>query len=278
MPGLLQVRPRIGIGGVLRLTSGPGLGWRAAGLALILALGLAALPHMAAAQDSSASDLELDTVGEDELLELESFKNEGAIPDINDDTADVAAESEAESGTESEANSESAAESTAKAVSEQLADPSGLQEYRLGPGDRLSVVVFGQDDLSGELAVDGQGRISMPLIGQVQAQNKTVNELQQILTDMLSVDYLIDPRISVDVTNYRPFYIYGQVNKPGSYPYVSGMTVRQAIALAGGYTRRASEEPVSITRTTPEELLDLEANLKTVVLPGDTIEVFRRLF
>ncbi len=276
MPGLLQVRPRIGIGGVLRLTSGPGLGWRAAGLALVLALGLAALPHMAAAQDSSVSDLELEleTVGEDELLELESFKNEGAVPDINDDTADAAAESEAES----EANSESAAESVARTVSEQLADPSGLQEYRLGPGDRLSVVVFGQDDLSGELAVDGQGRISMPLIGQVQAQNKTVNELQQILTDMLSVDYLIDPRISVDVTNYRPFYIYGQVNKPGSYPYVSGMTVRQAIALAGGYTRRASEEPVSITRTTPEELLDLEANLKTVVLPGDTIEVFRRLF
>ena len=94
----------------------------------------------------------------------------------------------------------------------------------------------------------------------------------------MAEDYLTDPRISIEVTNYRLFYIYGQVNKPGSYPYVSGMTVRQAIALAGGYTRRASEEPVSITRSTPEELLDIEANLKTVVLPGDTIEVFRRLF
>ncbi|MBT6830122.1 MAG: polysaccharide export protein, partial [Rhodospirillaceae bacterium] len=81
-----------------------------------------------------------------------------------------------------------------------------------------------------------------------------------------------------EVTNYRPFYIYGQVNKPGSYPYVSGMTVRQAIALAGGYTRRASEEPVSITRTTLDELIDIEGYLRTVVLPGDTIEVYRRLF
>ena len=275
MPDLLQVRPQIGTGGVLRLTSRLARGWRTAALALILALGLASLPNLAAAQESSESELAVDAIDEDELLELESFKNEGAIPDIDDDTADAAAKSEADS--------EAAAESTAKAVSEQLADPSGLQEYRLGPGDRLSVVVFGQDDLSGELAVDGQGRISMPLLGQVQAQNKTVNELQQILTDMLSVDYLIDPRISVDVTNYRPFYIYGQVNKPGSYPYVSGITVRQAVALAGGYTRRASEEPVSITRTTPKELLDIEANLwscraKTVVLPGDTIEVFRRLF
>ena len=270
MPDLLQVRPQIGTGSVLRLTSRLARGWRTAALALILALGLASLPNLAAAQESSESELAVDAIDEDELLELESFKNEGAIPDIDDDTADAAAKSEADS--------EAAAESTAKAVSEQLADPSGLQEYRLGPGDRLSVVVFGQDDLSGELAVDGQGRISMPLLGQVQAQNKTVNELQQILTDMLAVDYLIDPRISVDVTNYRPFYIYGQVNKPGSYPYVSGITVRQAVALAGGYTRRASEEPVSITRTTPKELLDIEANLKTVVLPGDTIEVFRRLF
>ena len=243
----------------------------------MLAFSLAALPHMAAAQDPNNGELDIDTIDEDELLELESFKDEEPIPDINaeaEEETDETADGEAEA----DADSEDRVQSTAERVRAELADPTGLQEYRLGPGDRLSVVVFGQDDLSGELAVDGSGRISMPLIGQIQAQNKTVNELQQVVTDLLAENYLIDPRISIEVTNYRPFYIYGQVNKPGSYPYVSGMTVRQAIALAGGYTRRASEEPVSITRSAPEELLDIEANLKTVVLPGDTIEVFRRLF
>ena len=240
-------------------------------LAIILATGMAALPIMASAQDPRNQSLDLE-VDDDDLLELESFKNDD--PDKVLGAEDEAAEKDAEGGE----TAEDAAAAKAKAVSEELIDKSGLQEYRLGPGDRLSVVVFGQDDLSGELAVDGQGRISLPLIGQVQAQNKTVNELQQIVTDLFAEDYLIDPRISVEVTNYRPFYIYGQVNKPGSYPYVSGMTVRQAIALAGGYTRRASEEPVSITRTTLDELIDIEGYLKTVVLPGDTIEVYRRLF
>ena len=238
--------------------------------ALLLALGLAVFPMMASAQNPNSHDLEVDDVDEDELLELESFKTDAPLEVL--ETGDEE-EAEAEAVEEGDAAAERAA-----AVSEELIDTSGLQEYRLGPGDRLSVVVFGQDDLSGELAVDGQGRISLPLIGQVRAQSKTVNELQQVVTDLYSADYLIDPRISVEVTNYRPFYIYGQVNKPGSYPYVSGMTVRQAIALAGGYTRRASEEPVSITRTTLEELKDLEGYLKTVVLPGDTIEVYRRLF
>ncbi len=270
MPSFARLRAQIGFYSDPPLASGVWIGWRAGTLALILALGLTALPHMTAAQDPNDQDLEVD---EDELLELESFKSDESIPDINVET-----KQEADDTLDAAEDSEAAAERTAVAVREELIDPSGLQEYRLGPGDRLSVVVFGQDDLSGELAVDGQGRISMPLIGQVQAQYKTVNELQQIVTDLLSEEYLIDPRISVEVTNYRPFYIYGQVNKPGSYPYVSGMTVRQAIALSGGYTRRASEEPVSITRTTPDEIIDMEAYLKTVVLPGDTIEVFRRLF
>ena len=272
-PGVAGRRARIGSRRNPRLRSGQGMCWRAAALAAILALGLMALPQPTAAQDSSGDELEIDDVDEDELLELESFKSDESIPDINEEETE-----EADAEEESDADSEDIVEQTARTVREQLADPSGLQEYRLGPGDRLSIVVFGQDDLSGELAVDGQGRISMPLIGQVQAQNKTVDELQQIVTDLLSVEYLINPRISVEVTNYRPFYIYGQINKPGSYPYVSGMTVRQAIALAGGYTRRASEEPVSITRNTPDELLDIEGTLKTVVLPGDTIEVFRQLF
>ena len=240
---------------------------RAAALALLFTASWAALPLVAAAQDANTYDLEVD---DEDLLELESL----TVDEPVETNADIAEEVAAKSG---DAASDAAARA-AEALSDQRFDRSGLQEYRLGPGDRLSVVVFGQDDLSGEVAVDGQGRISIPLIGQVKAQNRTVNELQEIITELLSKDYLINPRISVEVTNYRPFYIYGQVNKPGSYPYVSGITVRQAIALAGGYTRRASEEPVSITRTTLDDLIDIEGYLKTVVLPGDTIEVYRRLF
>jgi polysaccharide export outer membrane protein len=235
--------------------------------ALVLAVALVTPPVAALSQDPNNYDLEVD---DDDLLELESLKSD-APAEANE------AEATTDAAEPGEADADAAAR-RAEALSEELIDTSGLQEYRLGPGDRLSVVVFGQDDLSGELAVDGQGRISLPLIGQVRARNRTVNELQQIVTDLFSKDYLIDPRISIEVTNYRPFYIYGQVNKPGSYPYVSGMTVRQAIALAGGYTRRASEEPVSITRTTLDELINIEGYLRTVVLPGDTIEVYRRLF
>lgn len=154
----------------------------------------------------------------------------------------------------------------------------GLAEYRLGPGDRLSIMVFGQSDLSGEFVVDGLGRISFPLLGQIDAKDKTVDELQQDVTERLAADYLVDPRVGVEVLNYRPFFIYGQVNKPGSYPYMSGLTVRQAVALAGGYTRRAREDPVMITRQSAERVEELEAELDEAVLPGDTIEVDRRLF
>lgn len=153
-----------------------------------------------------------------------------------------------------------------------------LEEYRLGPGDRLNILVFGQQDLSGEFVVDGLGRISVPLVGQVEARDKTVGELQQLVTELLEKDYLVNPRVSVDVLNYRPFYIYGQVNKPGSYPYVSGLTVRQAVALAGGYTRRAREAPVVVTREVEAEVTTVEAELDAAVYPGDTIEVERRLF
>ena len=153
-----------------------------------------------------------------------------------------------------------------------------LEEYRLGPGDRLNILVFGQQDLSGEFVIDGLGRISIPLVGQVDVKDKTVTELQQAVTELLEQDYLVNPRVSVDVLNYRPFYIYGQVNKPGSYPYVSGLTVRQALALAGGYTRRAREAPAVVTREIESEVTTVDVELNAAVYPGDTIEVERRLF
>lgn len=154
-----------------------------------------------------------------------------------------------------------------------------LEEYRLGSGDRLGILVFGHPDVSGEFQIDGLGRISMPLLGQVDAKDITVLELQESITRILDADFIVDPRVNIEVLNYRPFFIYGQVNKPGSYPYVSGMTVRQAVVLSGGFTKRALEEPVIIIRYDEQDLQQrYDAYLDAPVLPGDTIEVERRFF
>ena len=152
------------------------------------------------------------------------------------------------------------------------------QEYRMGPGDRLNVTVFGQPDLSGEVVIDGTGRISLPLIGQVDANDKTITELQTEITVALDKDYIINPRVTVDVINYRPFFILGQVKKPGSYSYIEGMTVRMAVALAGGYTRRGRKDPVVIIRANDPEQARQEVSPDALVLPGDIIEVERRIF
>lgn len=152
------------------------------------------------------------------------------------------------------------------------------QEYRIGPGDKLNITVFGHGDLSGDVLVDGSGRISMPLLGQVDANDKTITELQADITVALDRDFIINPRISIEVVNYRPFFILGQVNKPGSYSYIEGMSVRMAVALAGGYTRRARENPVVIIRANDPEQAAQKVDPDTLVLPGDTIKVERRLF
>jgi polysaccharide export outer membrane protein len=153
-----------------------------------------------------------------------------------------------------------------------------LQEYRIGPGDRLNITIFGHNDLSGEVQVDGSGRISMPLIGQLMANSKTIMELQEEVTATLDKDYIINPRVSVEVVNYRPFYILGQVNRPGSYSYIEGMTVRMAVAIAGGFTRRADEDVIVIILANDPEQVEYEVTQGGRVLPGDSIEVERRLF
>ena len=118
----------------------------------------------------------------------------------------------------------------------------------------------------------------MPLIGNVVAGNVTAQELERTIADKLKPDYLKNPRVNVEVLNYRPFYIIGEVKKPGSYPYVSGMTVVNAVALAGGYTYRARETNIFITRGSDPTRTKQEATRDTVVLPGDVIEVPERFF
>jgi len=150
--------------------------------------------------------------------------------------------------------------------------------YRLGSGDRIKVTIYGHEDLSGEFDVNSQGNISLPLIQEVPASGQNVAQLEFAITKKLQPDYLKHPKVSVEVLVYRPFYLVGEVKTPGSYPYVSGMTVLKAVALAGGYTYRARTKAVLITRPEGEEQQQFDAEPDTRVMPGDVIEVPERFF
>lgn len=158
------------------------------------------------------------------------------------------------------------------------ADVDGDTAYRLGSGDRIKVTVYGHEDLSGEFELDSEGTVAMPLIQDVQAGGLTVTELERAVTDKLSPDFLKHPRVSIEVLNYRPFYILGEVREPGSYPYVNGMTLIKAVAMAGGYTYRARTSKVKITRPGNETQVEIQADPDTLVMPGDVIEVPERFF
>jgi polysaccharide biosynthesis/export protein VpsN len=155
-----------------------------------------------------------------------------------------------------------------------------IPQYRLGSGDRLSVVFFGKHvgDLSGEYEIDGAGLIPMPLVGSIRLAGLTVAEAEAAIRSAYQPDYVLDPRLSIQVLNYRPFYIMGQVNSPGSYPYVNGITVLEAVVIAGGFTKRARETSMQIIRGTDTTRTKQDATPDTVILPGDVIEIPQRYF
>jgi len=152
------------------------------------------------------------------------------------------------------------------------------EAYRLGAGDRLRVIVFGEPDLSGEFEVDGSGAFSIPLIGQLDAFQLTVRELERAIVVKLKQGYLLDPRVSVEVMNYRPFYIVGEVKEGGEFPFVSGMHALKAVAIAGGYTYRANTQRVYITRKGSAEEIEMPASQGTAIYPGDVIRIPERYF
>ena len=154
----------------------------------------------------------------------------------------------------------------------------GAPEYRLGPGDQVRVIVFGQEPLSGEFAVDGTGNVSLPLAGNVPALGATPTEFEQRVAEHLSHGYVKNARVSVQVLNFRPFYIIGEVNKPGQYPYANGMSAINAVATAGGFTYRAKEDYVLITRTINGKKQERSAPVNTPILPDDVIRIPERLF
>ncbi len=149
--------------------------------------------------------------------------------------------------------------------------------YKLGSGDRVRVVVFRHEDLSGEFALDGAGNFAMPLLGEVQAFGLNTRELEERIAQKLEEGYLVDPQVSVEVLNYRPFYILGEVKTPGSYQFVNGMTVLNAVALAGGFTYRARQNDFLLQRG-GSNTAGTEVGIETPILPGDVITVRERFF
>ena len=151
-------------------------------------------------------------------------------------------------------------------------EPAG---YKLGSGDEVRVTVFNHTDLSGQFTVSGDGKIALPLVGDINAAGLTPQAVEAAIKDALEPEYLKNASVNVDVLNYRPFYILGEVNKPGSYPYVSGMKVVNAVALSGGYTVRASQGKIFIERGGQQKV---PADPQTQVLPGDIVHVPERFF
>lgn len=147
--------------------------------------------------------------------------------------------------------------------------------YRLGAGDQVKVTVFGEDDLSGTYGIDGEGRLALPLIGPVVVSDLSAAEAEVAIAARYADGYLKAPKVAVEVLDMRPFYILGEVQRPGAYPYASGLAVMGAVAMAGGYTYRADEDEVEVTRgdTAP---LDLPPD--AAIQPGDVIRVGQRFF
>ena len=150
--------------------------------------------------------------------------------------------------------------------------------YTLASGDRLRVIVFGQDGLSNSYAVNATGRISMPLIGSVPAQGLTTVALERSVEAKLRQGFIREPKVSIEVDAYRPFFVLGEVTTAGQYPYINGMTAETAIAVAGGFTPRANKYEVDLTRVIDGHPVTASVSVAQPVKPGDTIFVKERFF
>ena len=156
--------------------------------------------------------------------------------------------------------------------------PTGYEPYLLDTGDKLRVFIYGQPNLSRLYTVDQVGNIAVPLIGTVHARGRTTVDLEHSIAAKLGREFVKDPQVTVDVAQNRPFFILGEVRLPGQYPYVSGMTIEQAIAIGGGYTERASHRSFRITRKLGALVDQIEAPADYTLCPGDTLYVYERFF
>jgi polysaccharide export outer membrane protein len=154
----------------------------------------------------------------------------------------------------------------------------GQQSYTVDSGDRLRVVVFGQEGITNTYMVDAGGNIGLPLIGIVPARGQTTQQLARSIAERLKQGYVRDPSVTVDVESYRPFFILGEVTNPGQYPYVPNMTAETAVAIAGGFAPRAQKGKVEISRNLPGQQFKGDVPTSFALKPGDTIVVKERWF
>jgi polysaccharide export outer membrane protein len=152
------------------------------------------------------------------------------------------------------------------------------EPYRLGAGDRVRVTVFEQESLTNTYAVDPSGYIAFPLVGAVPARGQTVQQVEASLAAKLRQGFLRDPDVSVEVDRYRPIFVMGEVGAAGQYSYVPGLTVQKAVAVAGGFSPRANQESVDITRDINGKVMTGRVRTTDPLLPGDTIYIRERLF
>ena len=152
------------------------------------------------------------------------------------------------------------------------------QPYRLGAGDRVRVTVFEQDSLTNTYSVNSAGYIAFPLVGSVPARGRSVQELEGALAAKLREGFLRDPDVSVEVDQYRPVFVMGEVGAAGQYSYVPGLTVQKAVAMAGGFTPRANQGTVDITRDINGKVMTGRVVTSDPLMPGDTVYVRERLF
>lgn len=150
--------------------------------------------------------------------------------------------------------------------------------YRISIGDKLKVTVFGEKDLSGDFEVNARGNVPMPLIGDVRAKGKSVREFQGAVEAKLAAGYLNNPKVSIAILNYRPFFIHGEVRSGGQFPFKSGLKLRDAIAIAGGYSYRADKSYALIIREGSRREKKIRLPTTMTVLPGDNIRIPERFF
>jgi polysaccharide export outer membrane protein len=150
--------------------------------------------------------------------------------------------------------------------------------YTLDAGDKLRIVVFGQEGLTNSYVVDAGGNINMPLVGTLPARGVSTQQLASLITTRLKQGYVREPHVSVEIEAYRPFFILGEVNTPGQYPYVANMTAEAAVAIAGGFSPRADKKKVELTRNAPGQQVHGQVPLNYPLKPGDTVVVKERWF
>lgn len=158
------------------------------------------------------------------------------------------------------------------------AAPTSFSKYKLNSGDEISISVYGEDDMSLETRLTDAGTISYPFLGEVKVKGMTVGELQGFITRKLKGDYFVDPKVSVSIKEYRKFFVSGEVKSPGGFSFEPGLTLEKAIALAGGFTQRASKKEIMVTREENGRLVEKELDLNESVLPGDIITIKESFF